>query len=247
MRRSANRPAARPYKNTALILAPILSLGIAFSSVAAYDPKTEDVFSVFSGDTPLDSTTSISFLGGSAAALGLEENNELIVIEQAKLAAEIKKESDTCADPDAPKSLAQVQAETIQEAYKVDTTGVDLDKPFRVTGGGCIPALNSFPDLSLQIPSLTSIVSNMAGALTKYAVRKACKVTNDAIGEALSPIRNNIQKLSDGGQLDLNGNLNKKVTGKMYEIDPDLGRLTKPTDPLEQVDIFAGSAPQNGP
>lgn len=69
------------------------------------------------------------------------------------------------------------------------------------------------------------MLNSVKDTLVKYAVRKACIVVDQAFEEMLAPLESALDKVSDRGQLDLTGMVNKQVTKQLYEVDPELGRL----------------------
>lgn len=157
----------------------------------------------------------------------LDIKNKLLVAQSESNLNDVSdNQATSCADPDNEGSLAQAQKEILQEEYELESKSIDIDKAFSIgKNKGCFAALADFPDLSIKIPSLTSIVTNLASALKNYATRKVCNAVNDAVGSAIAPLKNSIEKLSDSGQFDLTGRTNKTLTKKLYDIDPEIGRI----------------------
>lgn len=156
---------------------------------------------------------------------------------QALVAQEFKNKSDSvaesseaCADDENPDTIAGAQKKGIQEDQEVAVKPIDINKFFQIgKNQGCFAALADFPDLSINIPSLSDIYSNMKKALVNYASRKVCDAVNDTISEVMSPMKNALDQVSERGQLDLNGRVNKEMTKRMYDFDPELGRVASRT------------------
>lgn len=157
----------------------------------------------------------------------LNEKNQLQVESaQAEMKAFQKTQQEACADPNEDGSMAQKQAAEMEDQKKIATTSIDLGSVYDIgKKGGCFAALSDFPDLSVNIPTLSGMLDSLKKTLIKYAVRRACTAINDAFSEMLSPLTEAINKVSDRGQIDLTGMVNKEVTKSLYEIDPELGRV----------------------
>lgn len=134
-----------------------------------------------------------------------------------------------CANPDNLNGLAHAQAETLDDLKTMILTPVNMDKIFDVSNkGGCFDALKDFPNLSVSIPSLSSIATALQKTLINYATRKVCTAVNDALSDLIDPINELFDKLGSNGQIDLTGAINKEVSKKLYEIDPEIGRVSTP-------------------
>lgn len=185
-------------KVVAASVAMVISLGFALPSIAE--------------------TTSLS------ARSSLEPAASIDVQSQAVL-----KEAQDCADPSNINSLASAQADTIADMQKMIMTPINTDNFFKAgSNNGCFDALSDFPNLSMTIPSLTGIAQALKQALVNYAVRKVCSAVNDALEGLIDPIAEVVDRLSDNGKIDLTGTVNKEMVKKMYEIDPELGRVSSP-------------------
>lgn len=135
--------------------------------------------------------------------------------------------STDCSNPDNEGSLAKKQAEVIEQKKALAYSTSDLDKYFKIgSEKGCFTSLNNFPDLSISIPSFGSIISALQKTLQSYATRKVCNVVNNALEKSIGPIADKLEEVSASGQLDLSGQVNKALTKKYYEIDPELGRVS---------------------
>lgn len=155
-----------------------------------------------------------------------EKNKQQVSQASADILNFHKDQQDACADPTQEGSLAEKQAKAMEEQKKLATKPIDLGNIYDVgKKGGCFVALSDFPDLSVSIPSLTGIMNSIKDTLVKYAVRKACAVVDEAFSEMLGPIQDALNQVSDRGQLDLTGAVNKEMAKKLYEIDPELGRV----------------------
>lgn len=166
-------------------------------------------------------------VGASITPALMDEQNKQLV---AKAKSDVKTYQQTqdasCADPNEEGSLAQKQAEVMEEQKKMATKPINLGNIYSIgKKNGCFAALSDFPDLSISIPSLTGMLNSVKDTLVKYAVRKACIAVDQAFEEMLAPLESALDKVSDRGQLDLTGMVNKQVTKQLYEVDPELGRL----------------------
>ena len=82
-----------------------------------------------------------------------------------------------------------------------------------------------------------------------YATRKVCNAVNDALTEVITPINEALDKVSKNGQIDMTGAYNKAVMKKLYEIDPELGRVSQSaSDGYEWnvSDVISGSTDDSG-
>lgn len=93
--------------------------------------------------------------------------------------------------------------------------------------GGCFNALQNFPNLSVAIPSLTSIATSLKETAIKYAKRKACTAVNEALTDLLEPVNKVIDQVAAHGQLDLTGVVNDKLSKTYYSIDPEMGQVAE--------------------
>lgn len=150
-----------------------------------------------------------------------------------------------CADIDNPNGLGAAQKAATDDRFAFIGAVTNTDKLFDVGNkNGCFNALANFPNLSIAIPSLSSIASALQKTLVDYATRKVCTAVNDALTEVLSPINNALEKLSKNGQIDLTGKFNTTMREKLYKIDPELGRVSTPVNSSYQwnlADVTTGS------
>lgn len=154
-------------------------------------------------------------------------NNKMIADMEANIHKGYDLAAEDCSDPDSPGSLASRQADVLQEKKTLATKSMDMGKFFEIgKNNGCFAALTEFPDLSISIPSMADVLAKLQKTLADYAVRKVCNAVNDAFEAAVSPITDKLEKLSSSGQLDLSGRVNKALTKKMYEVDPEMGRVS---------------------
>lgn len=167
-----------------------------------------------------------------------EKNKDIVKQAVAETKASEKAFSDACADPNEESSLAKKQLDVMNEQKTMATKPVNLDKLYDLgKKGGCFVALSDFPDLSLSIPSLTSVMNSVKDTLVRYAVRKTCQVVDQALTEMLEPIETAIESISDRGQIDLTGVVNKELTKSLYEIDPELGRVSTPAAAGREIEF----------
>lgn len=146
--------------------------------------------------------------------------------------------SSDCSDPNNEGSLASKQIEIIEEQKEIASKSTDLSKLFTIgKNNGCFAALADFPDLSISIPSLADIFAKLQKTLADYAVRKVCNAVDDAFASAVGPLYEKIDDLSSSGQLDLSGRVNKAMTKKMYEVDPELGRVSGSAKPGSEIEF----------
>lgn len=167
-----------------------------------------------------------------------QKNNSLVAEAKAEIKSFHQTQEDTCADPNEEGSLAKKQAEVINEQKKMASTPINLTNIYNIANkNGCFAALSNFPDLSVTIPSLSGILTSVKDTLVKYAVRKACAAVDQAFSEMLAPLEKAIGKVSDRGQIDLNGRVNKEISKKLYEIDPEFGRSSTSSKPASEYDF----------
>lgn len=255
-KKERNKVTSRALFIACAVISP-LSLGVfAYASYAedqlftntslnspAFNEKNVGDYSVYSinnGNTPLTYSYSLSSIGVSRAANLDGDNSNLVAERQEITKSTVDKSAQECAGNG---GLADVQEEVIKNAKTMAMTTFDLDKVFDYKKSGCFNALQDFPDLSLSIPSLGTIVSALQKTLQDYATRKVCNVVNSAVDQALSPISKKLDELNQSGQLDLTGKINKSLTKKYYEIDPELGRTsTKVASATTQYNILGQEA-----
>lgn len=228
-------------KMTAVLLTFTVAGSAIYTAVAANDDGEEQTGTVWKipyadlGSNELNYSYSMNIISGGSFAMDDKENAVLLEAAAKEANDAMKTISDECSSET---GLGGVQAKDIADAQKQASVGVDLNKIYQYgKDGGCFNALMDFPDLSTAIPSFTDIMNNVKDALVKYATRKVCSMVNETLEEAVSPIRDKLDEISDRGQLDLNGRVNKEVTKKMYEVDTDLGRLGNTTKPDQEIDI----------
>lgn len=190
------------------------------------------------GYTPLTYSYNISHIASNNYALNSSDNADLLF--EAKVEAEkaINESMTECADPENPDGLGGVQKKAMENERKRDLAKVDLDGIFQYgQKNGCFNALSDFPDLSVNIPTLTGIFNSIKDTLIAYATRKACAVVDEALEGALGPIKDTMDDISDRGMLDLNGRINKEMLERMYEIDPEFGRVSSGSKPDKEYEV----------
>lgn len=244
--RSRHKNTAIYYKIGGIAVAPILIAALAFAAIAEETPKSKgdysesatgnySIYSLYNGNTPLTHDYNLSFVTTTAIA-GSDPENYESVEENLKKSDEI---SDTEATECASESgLGGIQLQKMEDEKTVGMASIDLDKIFSLKNNGCFNALSNFPDLSVAIPSLGSIFSAIQKTLADYATRKVCNAVNNAIEEGLSPITTQLEKVSDSGQIDLTGRVNKTLTKKFYEVDPELGRVKTNAQTEQTIDMW---------
>jgi hypothetical protein len=148
-----------------------------------------------------------------------------------EVAQDIAAAQSECADVSNPNGLAAAAAAAYQDRNTIASASPNVDKLFNIAEeGGCFSALKDFPNLSVAIPSLSSIADALQNTLIKYATRKVCKAVNEVLSEAIDPINDAIGEIAKNGEIDLTGAINTGMINKAYEIDPDLGRVTDTID-----------------
>lgn len=132
-----------------------------------------------------------------------------------------------CANIDNPDGLGAAQKAASDDRLTMIGAVTNTDKLFDIANnGGCFNALKNFPNLSVAIPSLSSIADALKKTLINYATRKVCNAVNDALTEVLTPINEALDKVSENGQIDMTGKFNTVMRKELYEIDPELGRVS---------------------
>lgn len=171
-------------------------------------------------------------------ALMSAENNKIVADAKADIKNFQKTQQDACADPNEEGSLAEKQGKVMDEQKKMATKPINMANIYNVgKKGGCFAALSDFPDLSISIPSLTGMLNSVKDTLVKYAVRKACAAVDQAFSEMLAPLEQALDNLGDRGQLDLTGVVNKELAKELYEIDPELGRVSVSTNSEKEYEF----------
>lgn len=89
----------------------------------------------------------------------------------------------------------------------------------------------------MSIPSLTSVMNSVKNTLINYAIRKTCQAVDQAFSEMLEPLEAALNSVSDRGQIDLTGAVNQEVSKKLYEVDPELGRVSTSADSAKEIDF----------
>lgn len=169
----------------------------------------------------------------------LDETNQQIVKQAADDTknAQVSKEN-TCADPDQEGSLAQKQAEVMADQKQMATKPIDLGNIYNIgKKSGCFAAIQNFPDLSINIPSLSTVMNSVKNTLINYAIRKTCQAVDQAFDEMLGPLSAALNSVSNRGQIDLTGAVNTKVSQQLYGIDPELGRVSKSTTAAQEIEF----------
>lgn len=197
----------------------------------AISASLPSVANVSQGDHIARSGVDVDLTSGGITGLGdtsylgvLSENISLD-----KKYQNVASDAQSCADPSNVNGLAYRQAATIKDMQTMIMTPINTDKIFDTANkNGCFNALNDFPNLSISIPSLSSIANSLKNTLLKYAVRKVCNAVNDALSEVIEPINEVFEKISEHGQIDLTGEINRKMYKELYSIDKDLGRVADP-------------------
>ena len=224
---------SRLFTLGSLAIAPMFIAVLAYASIAEEIPKSKSgfmekaagdysIYSLYNGDTPLSFDYSISSITTSPIALSDSANYLLVENEIAESNTASDKEAVSCASDD---GLGGVQLQKMEDEKKLAMASIDMDKLFNLKDNGCFSALSNFPDMSVAIPSLSSIFSAIQKTLQDYATRKVCNAVNETLEETLEPMITQLDKISDSGQLDLTGTVNKTLSKKFYEVDPELGRV----------------------
>lgn len=213
------------FKITATALAVILSVASVIPSFAA-DSSTDSS----STDEKLVTTTVQTATANASTG---------------EVAQDIAAAQSECADISNPNGLAAAAAAAYQDRNTIAAATPNIDKLFNIAeDGGCFSALKDFPNLSVAIPSLSSIANALKTTLIKYATRKVCTAVNEALSEVIDPVNEAINKVAQNGEIDLAGVVNTGMINKAYEIDPDLGRVTQSADSTEYT--LSGLLTENG-
>lgn len=231
-KRKPPRPKSNLLPIASAILAITLSAGVVVPSIAAGDPPVAPPTAPSGGTTPSGDATPVTA-------------NPTAIDNQVQ---KVEAEAASCADTSNPDGLAAAQLNATNDRKTMLTSWVDIDKMFSAANaGGCFNALSDFPNLSVTIPSLSSITNGLQQALVSYATRKVCSAVNDAISDVISPINEAFEKISENGQLDLTGRVNKEISKKLYETDPELGRLAEPATSIYSWNIQADAPASTDP
>lgn len=197
------------FKATALSVAIAVSVGITFPSFA----ENQSIENVDESEL-----SNLSASGNVSSASATD------IVAQVQ---NVRDEATNCADPTNVKGMAYAQAKTLNDMKAMILTPINTDTIFSTASkGGCFNALKDFPNLSTSIPSLTGIAEALKKTLIRYATRKVCNAINDALEEVIGPINDVISEVAKNGEIDLTGELNKKMAEELYKIDPELGRVS---------------------
>lgn len=221
----------------------ILSCSFLFSTIASQaDSQTLSGFSLTdynpfftSGETELSDTyystiTQPHLLG----AVFNDENNALLEEQAAKAIEEANSKTQECQNSEG--GLGKQQQKDIESEQGINASTLDIDKIYEVgKSNGCFDVLNDFPDLSVNIPSLSAIFDAVTSTLLKYAQRKVCTAVNSAIEEALEPGIKALDKISDQGKIDLTGAVDDEINKGINKIDPDIGKITSQSSSEKDV------------
>lgn len=242
---STSKPNHAFLKLTAAITAVVLSLTTALPSIAANTGATSTPTPT--GGTPLSNTSNdveansgigTSSKTGETADANAEEQRGLAVTTTADVQAAISE----CADIKNPDGLGAAHKNALDRAVKIAMTTMDMNNVFDIKKNqACFSALTDFPDLSVSIPSLSSIFTAMKNTLIKYANRKVCEVVNQVTSEMMGPINDVLGEFSQGGVIDLTGVLNTTIGDELYKIDPTLGTVMEGVDTgytIDQNDVY---------
>lgn len=220
---------------------PVLAIALGFSALATGELTSESVWDIpYSavGNTPLTYDSNISVISGGNFALNSSENYDYISLAAYEAQQAAAKQSNECSDVTNKNGLGAVHKEHMENERKKDLATVNLDNIFQAgKKGGCFYALSDFPDLSVMIPSITSIANSVKDTLVKYATRKVCLVVDEALESALGPVKDALEEISERGQLDLSGRVNKEMTERLYGVDAELGRLSVPSQAAKEIEF----------
>lgn len=165
-------------------------------------------------------------------------NTSLVSAEQATKDLDSEGKTEECSDETNEYSLAGIQKKAIEKDNALTNSTVAVDKLYDIgKKGGCFVVLSDFPDLSVNIPSISSIFDSVRNTLVKYATRKVCNAVNEAINEITDPINKTIGKLNDSGQLDLTGRVNKEIQKQLFEFDPEAARVQNKAESGQEVEL----------
>lgn len=231
----------RLFKRGLLFAVPVLVISMGFVSYASNSGTSSDVWSIpytSVGNTPLTYSYNVSSIASNNYALNSSENYDLLVQAKNDAEAAANQSSIECADPNTPGGLGEVQKKQLEIERKKDLTSIDIDKIFKYgEKNGCFNALSDFPDLSVNIPTLSGIFDAVKKTLIRYATRKACAVVDEALEGMLGPLKEQLDVISDSGSLDLSGRVNKEIAKQLYEIDPELGRVNQPNTESQDIGV----------
>lgn len=219
---------------------PILAIVVGYNSFAAGELTSEAVWDIpyaAVGNTPLTYDSSL-MIAGNNFALNSAENSDYLVTAAYEAQQAAMQKSAECSDINNNDGLGAVHKEHMENERKKDLATVDLDKIFKMgQKGGCFQALGDFPDLSVMIPSITSIANSVKNTLINYATRKVCNVVDEALEGALAPVKDALEEVSSRGQLDLSGRINKEMSEQLYGVDQELGRLSTPAEASKEIEF----------
>ena len=171
-------------------------------------------------------------------AIQSSTNSARVSAEQATKDLESEGKMEECSDESNEYSLAGIQKKAIEKDNALTNSTVALDKLYDIgKKGGCFVALSDFPDLSVNIPSLSGIFDSVRNTLVKYATRKVCNAVNEAISEITDPINKTLGNLNDSGQLDLTGKVNKEIQKQLFEFDPEAARVQNKVQSGQEVEL----------
>lgn len=165
----------------------------------------------------------------ASTALSSQTNKNLLSVQNNEINATLDQNSLECSrtdkvDPNGnPSSLGGAAAKILANKVKQIQTPINFDQTFSTAKqGGCFDVLHDIPDLSISIPSLSQITTSIASSLQKYATQKVCSAVNDTLENAVGGLRDKLNQLSNSGQLDLSGRVNKSISQKAYSVDPSI-------------------------
>lgn len=166
-----------------------------------------------------------------------DENNALLEEQAAKAIQEANSKSQECQNGEG--GLGKQQQKDMDSEQGINASTLDIDKIYSLgKGNGCFDVLSDFPDLSVNIPSLSSIFDAITSTLLKYAQRKVCNAVNSAIEEALEPGIKALDKISDQGKIDLTGAVDAEINKSTNKIDPDIGKIKTQSSIEIEKDIW---------
>lgn len=187
-----------------------------------------------------EESTTVTYQSAADSRLGREDSVALSSSLDTQV-QNINQKASECGDLDNPNGLGAAQKNAYDDRITMMGAITDTDKIFDVGNkGGCFDALKNFPNLSVSIPSLSSIGSALQKTLIDYATRKVCNAVNDAVSEVINPINEVLDKVSENGQIDMTGTFNKTINKKLYEIDPELGRVSTRADGEYKWEVKTG-------
>lgn len=113
---------------------------------------------------------------------------------------------------------------SVQQALKIHTeiasATPNVESLFDI-GNDCFSGLNQIFDLSVNIPSLSTILSAVESAVLQYAQKKICTAVAQVSGMVTTPLNQAIQKVNN--YTNLNGMMNGGIANGLSQIDSDLG------------------------